>query len=219
MTIKGVIWDMDGVLIDTGDFHFQAWSQTLDAYKIPFSYEKFHQTFGMNNWSILTLLLGSQFDQEAYTRISAQKEACFRQVIRGRARLLPGVLETLDFLRSRGVHQAIASCAPPENIDTLVDELHIRGYFEAIVSGIDIPGKPAPDVFLAAARGINLAPHDCLVVEDAITGVTGAGRAGMTCLAITNTHPAENLRQAHQVVGSLLEVGATAWQSLLDCPS
>ena len=89
MTIKGVLWDMDGVLVDTGDFHYQAWVHTLDSYNIPFSRQQFNETFGMNNWSILVLLLGPQLDQATYTRISDQKEEAFRQE-------QPGIITAYD---------------------------------------------------------------------------------------------------------------------------
>jgi beta-phosphoglucomutase family hydrolase len=215
MTIKGVLWDMDGVLVDTGDFHYQAWVDTLDLYKIPFSRQQFNETFGMNNWSILVLLLGLQLDQETYTRISNQKEGSFRQVIRGKVKLLPGAMAAMEYLHSRGIRQAIASSAPPENIAALVDELHIRDRFEAVVSAYAMAGKPAPDVFLAAARAIDAEPHECLVIEDAVLGVKAAKQAGMACLAVTNTHPAKNLRQADRVVASLLDITGADWESLL----
>ncbi|HVM71307.1 MAG TPA: HAD family phosphatase [Anaerolineales bacterium] len=215
MAIKGVLWDMDGVLVDTGDFHYQAWSSTLDQYRIPYSREKFNETFGMNNWSILALLLGPQLDQDTYEKISNQKEESFRQVIHGKVKLLPGVLKTLENLQSRGIRQAIASCAPPENIAALVDELQLRNHFEAVVSGYAMAGKPAPDVFLAAARAIDINPHECLVIEDAVTGVKGAKRAGMACLAVTNTHPAKSLGEADRVVDSLDEINQAEWEILL----
>jgi beta-phosphoglucomutase family hydrolase len=215
MTIKGVLWDMDGVLVDTGDFHYQAWCHTLELYNIPFSRQQFNETFGMNNWSILALLLGPRLDQETYTRISNQKEEAFRQAIRCRVQLLPGVMVTLEYLQSRGIRQAIASSAPPENIAALVDELHIPDRFEAVVSAYAMAGKPAPDVFLAAARAIGAQPHHCLVIEDSVLGVKAAKLAGMTCLAVTNTHPAENLLEADRVVDSLVQIKEADWESLL----
>lgn len=215
MIIKGVLWDMDGVLVDTGDFHYQAWRHTLDLYDIPFSRQQFNETFGMNNWSILLLLVGPQLDQETYTRISNQKEEAFRQGICGKVQLLPGIKAALEYLKSRGIHQAIASSAPPENIAALVDELHLRESFEAVVSAYAMAGKPAPDVFLAAAQAIGVEPRDCLVIEDAVLGVKAAKQAGMACLAVTNTHPAESLRQADRVVDSLLEINNADWDSLL----
>ena len=214
MTIKGILWDLDGVLMDTGEFHYQAWAHTLAAFQIPFSRELFRETFGMNNRGILERLLGHPPGQALYMQISDQKEEMFRRVIHGQVKPLPGVLETLHYLDSKGLRQAIASSAPPGNIDALVDELGLRDCFNAIVSGSALAGKPAPDVFLLSARAIGVSPQDCLVIEDAVTGVEGAKRAGMRCLAVTNTNPAEKLSQADFVVASLDQVPAIFWDEL-----
>lgn len=215
MTIRGVLWDMDGVLVDTGEFHYQAWTNTLALHNIPFSREFFRETFGMNNWGILNKLLGHEPDQALYETISHQKEEMFRQVIHGNAKPLPGVLEVLRFLKSRNIRQAIASSAPPENIDVLVDDLGLRNSFDAIVSGYKLPGKPAPDVFLASAQAIGVLSQDCMVIEDAVAGVEGAKRAGMLCLAVTNTNSAEKLQMADYVVDSLLQLDAKTLEKFL----
>ena len=206
MGIRGVLWDMDGVLVDTGEFHFQSWVTTLSFYNIPFSREIFQESFGMNNWGVLNKLLGRVPDQELYLKINEQKEINFRQLIRGHIQPLDGVVELLNLFQSKGIRQAISSSAPQENIDLIVDELNLRNYFDAIVSGNKLPGKPAPDVFLTSAQAIGIPAQDCLVIEDAIAGVEGAKRAGMLCLAVTNTNPPENLQKADLIVESLLQV-------------
>lgn len=214
MKIKGVLWDMDGVLVDTGELHYRAWARILTEHKIPFSKDIFRETFGMNNWSILTLLLGHEPEQELYTQISEGKEVAFREIIPGQVKPLPGAVGTLQYFQTKGIPQAIASSAPRENIDALVDELNLRNYLQAIVSAYKMPGKPAPDVFLASAKAIGIPPQDCLVIEDSVAGVEGAKRAGMTCLAVTNTHPAEKLGQADFVIDNLLQLDAGFWESL-----
>ena len=215
MGIRGVLWDMDGVIMDTGSFHYQAWANTLSLYNIPFSHELFQETFGMNNWGVLSKLLGHKPDQEFHDTISDQKEKIFREIIHGKASALPGVIETLKFLKSKGIRQAIASSAPQENIDILVDELNLRNSFDALVSGSRLIGKPAPDVFLASAQVIGIPPQHCLVIEDAVTGVEGAKRAGMLCLAVTNTNPAEKLQRADYIVDSLLQIEPGFLEGLL----
>ena len=215
MRIQGVLWDMDGVLVDTGEFHYQAWSRTLALFDIPFSRKLFLETFGMNNKGILERLLGYQPDHRFFTIIIDKKETLFRQVIHGHVKPLPGVVEMLHFLKSKGIRQAIASSAPQENIDALVDELILRDSFEAIVSGDELAGKPAPDVFLAASQALGVPPQNCLVIEDAVTGVEAAKRAGILCLAVTNTNPAEKLYQADYVVESLLQVDSVLCEALL----
>jgi beta-phosphoglucomutase len=103
-------------------------------------------------------------------------------------------------LQAGGARQAIASSAPCENIDALVDELAIRPYFQEIVSGADMPGKPDPAVFLTAARAAGHTACACLVIEDSVAGVTAARRAGMKCLAVTTTNPASRLTQADWIL-------------------
>ena len=219
MGIKAVLWDLDGVLVDTGEFHYLAWADTFQKHNIPFSRGLFEHTFGMNNWGTLTTILGSKPDQALHDQLSEQKEENFREIITGQTRPLPGVIETLDFLKSKGIRQAIASSAPWENIDALVDALSLRGYFDAIVSGNQMPGKPAPDVFLAAARAVDVLPQNCLVIEDAAAGVAGAKSAGMLCLAVTNTNPAEKLHQADYILDSLLELKPGFLEGLLEPPA
>jgi beta-phosphoglucomutase len=209
--IQGVLWDMDGVLVDTGPAHFEAWRQVLAERGTPFSLEQFQLTFGMNNAGVLKVVYDEDLEAEVAQAISDRKEVLFRQAVKGNARLLPGVLDWLTRLRSLGVRQAIASSAPHANIDVLVDELDLRDYFEAIVSGAGLPGKPNPDVFLEAARQIGVAPAGCVVVEDAIAGVQGAVNAGMRCIAVTTTTNAGNLAAADIVVDRLDELSEEAF--------
>lgn len=210
-TIQGVLWDMDGVLVDTGEAHYESWKQVLAERGVPFSREQFQLTFGMNNAGVLGLVLNEGLEAKEVRAISDRKEELFRQAVKGSARLLPGVLEWLTRLRSRGVRQAIASSAPQANIDVLVDELDLRDYFDAIVSGAELPGKPNPDVFLEAARQIGISPAGCVVVEDAIAGVQAAVYAGMRCVAVTTTNSAGDLAAADIVVDRLGELTEEAF--------
>ena len=205
-----VLWDMDGVLVDTGEFHYQSWAETLSGYGIALDRETFRRSFGMNNAGTLAAFLGHPPEPEALVRIVDDKERAFLKAIAGKARLLPGVLGTLQLLKAEGAPMAIASSAPEANIQALVKELRLQGYFAAILSGSEMPGKPDPAVFLAAARRLEFPPERCVVVEDSIAGVEAARRAGMKCIAVTTTNPGEALQAADIVVSSLadLEEGA-----------
>jgi len=202
-------------VLDTGEFHFPAWSQALSEHGIPFTRELFRTTFGMNNAGILAVLLGQAPAPELLAEISDRKERLFRQAVQGHVRPLPGVLAWLERLRAAGLRQAIASSAPPANIDALVDELGLRTYFDAIVSGSDLPGKPDPAVFLKAARLIGVPPERCVVVEDAVAGVEGARRAGMKCVAVTTTNPAQALKEADVIVERLDTLPLDTFECLL----
>jgi beta-phosphoglucomutase family hydrolase len=215
VALAGILWDMDGVLVDTGEFHFQAWSQVLSEYGVPFDRDLFRETFGMNNAGILSLLLGEAFTPELLVEIGDRKEEAFRQAVRGHVRPLPGVRDWLEGLQSAAFCQGIASSAPPANIDALVDGLGLRPYFDAIVSGFDMPGKPEPLLFLEVARRLEVPPARCIVVEDAIAGVEAARRAGMRCVAVTTTNPAQALQAADVVVDRLDTLPQDTFQRLL----
>jgi HAD superfamily hydrolase (TIGR01509 family) len=206
MPIHAVLWDLDGVLTDSGDTHFQAWLQIFKPYGIAFCREDFRLIFGMNNAATLSRYFDPVKDADTIREIDLRKEALFREMIHGRLELFPGVLDWLTYFKSHGIHQAVASSAPQANIEVMIDELGIRGFFEALVSGAAIPGKPHPDVFLLAAQTVGVDPADCLVVEDAIAGVEAACRAGMKSVAVLTTSPAEALAKASLVINRLDEL-------------
>lgn len=211
----GVLWDLDGVLVDSGELHFLSWSEVMQENDIPFSYEFFRDTFGMNNAGVLTRLLGEPPTPELLWKVAGRKEELFRELLPGRVKVLPGARDWLARLRRWGVRQALATSAPAENMEALVDEAGLRSYLDALVTGFDLPSKPDPAVYLKAAEQIGVAPAQCVVVEDAVPGVEGARRAGMRCIAVTTTNPAGALQAADIVVDRLSEVSDEAFRSLL----
>jgi beta-phosphoglucomutase family hydrolase len=211
----GVLWDMDGVLVDTGRFHLASWHDILIAAGHPFDEDVFKRTFGMNNHGVLSTVFGRPPSAEELVSLADAKEALFREMIAGQAEPLPGVRAWLARLQARGVRMAVASSAPQANIDVLLVALGLRDYFTAEVSAEKMPGKPDPAVFLEAARRVGLPPERCVVVEDAIAGVAAAKRAGMACLAVTTTNPREKLAAADWIVDSLADLPADAFDRLL----
>jgi beta-phosphoglucomutase len=204
--LNAILWDMDGVLVDSGEFHYQAWMKVLEDYDIEFSPDLFRTTFGMNNTGLLAKISGRVLQPALVAEISNRKEAQFRQDVRGKVDLLPGVRNLLLQARDKKLSQAVASSAPKGNIDLLLDELDVCHFFNAVVSAEHMPAKPDPAVFIEAARRLVTPPENCLVIEDAIAGVEAAHRAGFKCLAVTNTNPAEVLQKADWIVDSLDQV-------------
>jgi len=211
----GVLWDMDGVLVDTGDLHYAAWLEVLDEYDIDFPREQFDASFGMNNRALLTMLFSRELEPELYAVINERKELRVLELAEGRIQPMSGVVTWLERLQVAGYRQAIASSAPLINIEAMVETMGILTYFDAVVSGIEMPGKPEPDVFLTAASQIDVTPANCVVVEDAIPGVEGAKRAGMKCVAVTTTNTAEALTNADIIVDSLTELPENIFERLL----
>ncbi len=204
---KAVIWDMDGVIADTAHYHLRAWQEALQKRGVNFTEETFRESFGQRNDTIIGKVLGQGVSPEEVKAISDEKEASFRQAIRQHIRALPGVIELMNSLARNGFSLALASAAPMENIRLLTEGLGIDRLFQGIVSAEDVAeGKPNPQVFLLAAERLGVKPENCIVIEDAVAGVAAAKRAGMRCLAVTNTHPRASLAEADLIVDTLAEV-------------
>ena len=213
---RAILWDMDGVLVDTGEYHYAAWKKTFDELGVPFFEAQFRMTFGMNNARILEIIFGTKLPSIQEGQISERKESLFREAVKGNAKLLPGVEDALKNFSAWNFKQAITSSAPTKNIEVLVQELQIGKYFDAIVSGDDIPGKPDPAVFLRAAQQLGIEPEYCTVIEDAVAGVEGAKNAGMNCIAVTTTNSAKRLSKADLILDSLVGLNKDLFPEFLD---
>jgi beta-phosphoglucomutase family hydrolase len=212
---RAVIWDMDGVIADTGIYHFRSWQYAFQKRGITFTEIDFQHIFGQRNDMIIRNTLGREMTQAEINSVAEDKETCFRSVVKSKVKPFPGVVPLLKTLRSNGISAAIASSAPLENITLILDEAGIAAFFQAIVFGREVSeGKPSPQVFLKAAQKLGVQPAACIVIEDAVAGVAGAKRAGMRCIAVTNTHNAAGLSQADLVVDSLEKVGLPELEKL-----
>jgi beta-phosphoglucomutase family hydrolase len=217
--IEAVIWDMDGVLADTAPYHFSAWQEIFQKKGVKFTEEDFCYSFGLRNDSIIRHVLGQQTTQDEIEAIAREKEATFRKMIGQNIKPLPGAVELLQSLRKHGVKMAIASSTPIENIRLITSSLGIANCFQTIVTGHDVTeGKPSPQVFLLAAQRLGVKPGNCVVIEDAVAGVTAARKAGMHCVAITTTHPKESLKQADLIVDTLETITVKDLVGLLHPP-
>jgi beta-phosphoglucomutase len=211
----GVIFDMDGVLVDTGWAHRQAWLDLAEKEGLEISDEFFRRTFGMQNAAILPMLRPDISPQEL-ERLSDWKEQRYRDLMKEHLSLAPGAEALLRDLKRHGFRLAIGSSAPPENLNLFWDRLGLADWFEARVTKEEIArGKPAPETFLKAAEKIGLAPACCAVVEDAVPGVQAAKAAGMPVVAVTTTRTREDLAQADRIVDSLAELKASDFLALL----
>jgi HAD superfamily hydrolase (TIGR01509 family) len=215
VTPKGVLWDLDGVLVDTGEIHYQSWLAILVDYGIEYDRPTWERTFGMNNDGTLRELTGGKLAPEVAVEIIERKEQLFRERVRGLAEPLPGVVAWLSRLKEHGYRQGIASSAPQANIDVLIGRLGISSYFDVIVSGAEMPPKPDPAVFFRVAEQIGVLPERCVVVEDSRAGVEAARRGGMHCIAVTTTNPPEALQTADVIVDRLDELPSDVFERLL----
>jgi HAD superfamily hydrolase (TIGR01509 family) len=191
------IFDHDGVLVDSLDFHIEAWFELGRRTGLKLTSEFIHQTFGMTNFSIFRLLLGESTTDEEMRRFSDLKEECYRDVARGKIELMAGARELLDALTAHDVKLAIGSSGARANLELTVHECGLDGRFAAIASLEDITrGKPDPQIFLVAASKSGALPTHSAVFEDAPVGIQAAKAAGMYAVGLTSTHPARALWDA-----------------------
>lgn len=215
MIERAIAWDMDGVLADTGEAHYHAWRRMFAEEGRPLTRAQFEETFGMANPEILRRWLGEETPPERIDALAARKEALFREDV-AKVRLLPGVRRWLEWAKAQGIRQVVASSGEMANIAAIVSALEIGNYFDALVSGAFMPrSKPDPAIFLQAAGAAGVPPAKCLVVEDGVVGIEAARRAGMRCLALTTTHPADRLAGADLVVDSLADLDEATFAGLL----
>ena len=211
---RAVLWDMDGTLIDSEEFHWISWRDTLANEGITITREQFLASFGQRNDSIIPRWLGAAARPERIERISKAKEELYRQLVqRDGMSPEPGVATWLRRLHNEGWLQAVASAAPRANIDAVLEALSATRIFQGIVSADDVHrGKPDPEVFLIAAFRVGVPPHRCIVVEDAVAGVQGARSAGMKSIGVS--HNGKQL-PADVVVQSLDLLAPDAFDTLL----
>jgi beta-phosphoglucomutase len=216
--IRAVLWDMDGTLIDSEEFHWISWRGALAAEGITITHEQFLSSFGQRNDSIVPRWLGAAATPERIEEIANAKEELYRQLIRQHGiSPLPGVAHWVRQLHEDGWLQVIASAAPRANIDAVLKALSATHIFQAIVSADDVhQGKPDPEVYLTAAARVGASPDRCIVVEDAVAGVEGARRAGMRIIGVSRG--GKHL-PADVVVHSLDLLEPYAFDKLLECCS
>ncbi len=214
--VKAVIWDMDGVIADTAQYHHKGWQMVFQKRGANYTEEDFRRNTGKRSDTIIREVLGEKIPQNEITEIIQEKDETFRQLIGQNIRPFPGVLKLITSLKAHGFKIAIASSAPMENIQMITRNLKIHNRFDTIVTGWEVTrGKPDPQTFLLAAERLGVEAEDCIVIEDAISGVTASKRAGMRCIAVTNTTPREELREADLVIDTLEEITVADLDRLL----
>lgn len=211
---RAVLWDMDGTLLDSADYHWLAWREVLAAEGFELTRELFAESFGRRNDATLRAYFGEEFPLSEVDRIGAIKEALYRDMVRRQGvDLLPGVGRWLARLKAHGWRQALASSASVLNIDAILGALNLADFFDAIVSAEDVQtGKPDPEVFLVAAARVSTPPSLCVVIEDAPAGLEAARRAGMSTIAVQTSHTS---LQADVVVPTLDELPDDAFDRLV----
>ncbi|MBS0264854.1 MAG: HAD family phosphatase [Planctomycetes bacterium] len=206
---RAVIFDMDGVLVDSYQAHWQSWHFMADELGRGLTEEQFLTTFGRTSREIIAEHWGADALTPAQIAdFDQRKEALYRELVDKDFPAMDGARELLQALSQAGFRLAVGSSGPPANVALTVERLGAQAYFHALVNGKDVKrGKPDPEVFLTAAARLGVEPAYCAVVEDAPVGIAAANAAGMTSIALLSTgHTLESVAAAKHVVKSLREL-------------
>lgn len=210
----GVIFDMDGVLVDSGDAHFESWKALAHEIGREFSEQDFALSFGRQNQDIIPMILGIN-DPNEVTRLADRKEQIYRDLVRADPPIVEGAVELVRSLHEHGVKLSVGSSAPAANVHLIVDAMDLRDVFDALVTGDEVTrGKPDPEVFQTCAAKIGCAPQNCVVVEDAPAGIEAAVRAGCCAVAVLIHHEACAFHGATETVHALSELTSDSLMAL-----
>lgn len=225
--LRAVIFDFNGIIVDDEPIHFELFQRVLDEEGINLTEQDYYSRYlGFDDRGAFSTAYqehGRALSQSKLAQLIERKAAYYREDIKSKMRIFPGVLTLIPEL-AQELPLAIASGALRNEIEMILSGIGLLTYFRAIVSAEDvIRGKPEPEIFLKALAQLNAAlkndqpvsPAECLVIEDSKEGIRGARRAGMKCLAVTNSHPAELLNEADRIVGSLAGIGRRQLEAIL----
>lgn len=199
----GLIFDMDGTLLDNNPYHFSAWKSlclesgkklTLEEYKNHIS--------GINSEQTIKYLFGEHLTTSEIQELKIRKDTYYKHMIAAGVKPLDGLTDLLRQAQLAAIPMAVASSASPQNILHVLDALRIGPFFTAVADSTMVPrGKPAPDLFILASQMIGVPPRKCIVFEDSFNGIRGAKQAGMFTIGISTSHdPEELIRMADRVL-------------------
>jgi beta-phosphoglucomutase len=213
-----VIFDMDGVLVDSYRAHLRSWQMVGADVGVEITEPQFAATFGRTSREVIaTWEIAQGFDEAKIAELDDRKETAFREILAADFPPMPGVHRLLTSLHEAGFALAVGSSAPPENVHQVMERLGAGALFGAVVHGMDVTrGKPDPQVFLVAARRLGIPPGRCAVVEDAPLGIQAAQAAGMTSVGLASTGRTRGqLSAADLVIDSLDELGPEVFRRLI----
>ena len=199
--MRGIIFDLDGTMIDNMMIHHKAWQRKLHSLGLELTLEEvMDQIHGINE-EIIQRIFGDRFNAQERAQISWEKEAAYRDIFKDQLQLIAGLPEFLSHLNQHQLPMAIGTAAPPENVDFVLDNLDIRDYFDSVLHAKNVSkGKPDPEIFLSCSQHIGIPIEDCVVFEDSLVGAETALNAGCPAVIITTTHKQEEFAHFPHII-------------------
>jgi beta-phosphoglucomutase len=201
------IFDMDGVIIDSNPFHKIALKQFCQKYGHDLSEDQLKEKiYGRTNRDWITNVFG-KLDEKKLRAYAEEKEALFRKIYEQDVHALNGLINFLEAMDRLGIPRAIATSAPRANVDFTLIHTGIEKYFPVILDDSFVSrGKPDPEIYIKTVEALGLAPENCVVFEDSLSGVTAGKRAGCKVVGVTTTHSREELSETDLVIGDFTEI-------------
>ncbi len=211
----GVIFDMDGVLINSAEAHFQSWKQLADEIDAKVTKAQFDATFGRHNSDIIPIVFDVH-EREKIKQLADRKEELYRDLVRRDPSIIEGAIDLVRALHQRSIPLAVGSSAPRANIELILSLMGVQDCFLALVCADDVTrGKPDPQVFSMCCEKLKLPSNQCVVIEDAPAGIEAACAAGAKCVAILIHHTREQFPQADLIVEKLSDLSVEKIEKLM----
>jgi beta-phosphoglucomutase len=211
-----VLFDMDGMIVDSNPFHKIAFEQFLARYQISLTDEELKaHVYGKTNKEGMPYIFKKQLSPTELDERAEEKEAMFLDIYKQDIRPVEGLVPFLRILKAHGIPTAVGTSAPPANLHFILDSLQLKPYFDALLDSTYVTrGKPDPEIYLESARKLGVEPKRCLVIEDSLAGVQAGLNAGMKVIGITTTHTAEELSNTHLIIHSFVGLTVDKLQAL-----
>ena len=195
--IKGVIFDMDGTIVDSLPYHHEAWRIFFEENKVEDFSEKLKKYKGGGTLDLMKAVYGNIYSIDELKKMSDDKEIIFRKIYKGNIKPIEGLLEFISELKSKNILVGLASNAIRKNVTLTLNELDIYDLFDSVICGDEVSfGKPNPEMFDKTVIGFNLKKDDCIIFEDSIEGVEGAVNAGINVIGVTSSNSSDILNNA-----------------------
>jgi beta-phosphoglucomutase family hydrolase len=205
--LGAVIFDLDGVIVDNMRYHKKAWEIFIRKHAPGLKIEDVAQHFGKTNDDLMSFIFGRRMTAEEVGPWSEEKEGLYREIYAQDMAPLPGLLKLLKRLKKKGIRTVIATSAPKENADFVLDGLNIRSWFDAVVDASEVKkGKPDPEIYLKAAQKVGCLPEACVVFEDSLPGIDAGRSAGMKVIGVATTLPQDKLKDTELVIRDFREI-------------
>ncbi|UIR56680.1 HAD family phosphatase [Sphingobacterium sp. SRCM116780] len=217
MNNYAVIFDMDGVICDTNPYHAQAFEAFFKNYNIQSNEEEFEKhMYGKHNSYIMQYFFKRPIAKNELKDLEFEKEQLFRVIYKEQVSPIKGYLEFLDDLKAHSFKTGVATSAPKENMDLILDALHIRSKMDSLLSSEDVSlHKPHPEVYLKSAENLQVTPAECIVFEDSFSGITAAIQAGMKVIGVLSSHSKDQLPLCDAYITDYSEISANKILELL----